>query len=211
MTKTPVIILGSGGHAKVLIDILQIQNIEITGICSPDMTFIQNVDNGIHVLSSDADIFEHQPDKVLLVNGLGSVKSTAKREEIFKMFKSKGYTFATVVHPSAIISQNARLLEGAQIMAGAIIQTDSVIGVNSIVSTKASVDHDCKIGNHVHVAPGATLSGGITVDDGVHIGTGATIIQGIHIGRNSLVAAGAVVTKEVREFSVVRGIPAKEL
>ncbi|WP_419875556.1 acetyltransferase [Candidatus Pristimantibacillus sp. PTI5] len=193
-----------------MIDTLHIQSIEIIGICAPDVSFIQNVDGGIQVLSNDADIFKYEPDKVLLVNGLGSVKSTAKREEIYKKFKRKGYTFANVVHPSAIISQGARLLEGAQIMAGAIIQTDSVIGVNSIVNTKVSVDHDCKIGDHVHIAPGATLSGGITVADGVHIGTGATIIQGIHIGRSSLVAAGAVVTKEVREFSVVLGVPARD-
>ena len=96
-------------------------------------------------------------------------------------------------------------------MAGVVIQPGSRIGKNSIVNTKASVDHDCIIGDHVHISPGVTLSGGVTVGSTVHIGSGATIIQGMRIGDNCLVAAGAVVISPLLDSVTVAGVPAKEI
>ncbi|WP_061214979.1 DapH/DapD/GlmU-related protein [Syntrophomonas wolfei] len=94
-------------------------------------------------------------------------------------------------------------------MAGAVIQALVTIGVNTIINTRASVDHECLIGDHVHIAPGTTISGGVKIGDNVLIGAGATIIQGIHIGASSIVGAGAAVTKDVREGVIVMGIPAR--
>jgi UDP-perosamine 4-acetyltransferase len=95
-------------------------------------------------------------------------------------------------------------------MAGAVIQSGSRIGINSIINTRASVDHDCVIGNHVHISPGVTLSGGVEIGTCSHIGTGSTVIQGIVIGNSCLAAAGAVVTKDVIAGVKVRGVPARE-
>ena len=82
-------------------------------------------------------------------------------------------------------------------MAGCVIQTGTNIGANSIVNTRASIDHDCTIGETVHIAPGVTLSGNVRVGDRTHIGTGAVVIQGIAIDADSLVAAGAVVYRDL--------------
>lgn len=207
----PVIILGGGGHAKVLIDTLLSRSIEIIGITVPDIPQKEEYIQNIKVIGNDVEIFNYQSDKVLLVNGLGTVKSTDNRMGLFNKFKNKGYSFTKVIHPSVIIGLDVQLAEGVQVMAGAIIQTGSIVGMNSIVNTRSSIDHDCIIGKHVHIAPGVTLSGGIYVEDGVHIGTGASIIQGVKIGRNSLIAAGAVVTKDVRDGSTVAGVPAREV
>jgi acetyltransferase-like isoleucine patch superfamily enzyme len=84
------------------------------------------------------------------------------------------------------------------------------VGHNSIINTRASVDHDCVIGAHVHLAPGVTLSGGVTVGEGTHIGTGAVVIQGMTIGPRAIVGAGAVVVADVPAGAVVLGVPARE-
>lgn len=191
MTK-PAIILGAGGHAKVLIDAMLLCGMEISGLCDPVLTKGGSGPFGIEVLGGDEVLQKTPPAEVILVNGIGSVTSTENRNAIFNRFKSKGFEFATVIHPSAIIAQDAALGEGVQIMAGAVVQAGAVIGANSIVNTKASVDHDCILGECVHVAPGATLSGGVRVGDKTHIGTGASIIQGLSIGEGCLVGAGSI-------------------
>jgi UDP-perosamine 4-acetyltransferase len=208
MTK-PVIIVGAGGHARVLISTLKALRREMIGILRPDEAMIGQTIDGISVLGNDDRIREYAPDAVELANGIGSISSTQKRHAIYETFKKNGYSFATIVHPAAVLADNVKLGEGAQIMAGAIVQTGCVIGENAIVNTGAIVDHDCIISGHVHVAPGAVLSGGVRVDAMSHIGTAATVIQGISIGSNSLIGAGAVVIRDVPSGRRVFGNPAK--
>lgn len=206
----PVIVIGAGGHAKVLIDSLLRSSATIRGIVDPAPELKGKELLDVAILGGDEIIDAYRPTEILLVNGLGSVGIPAKRREIYDTFKDKGYSFASVVHPSAIIAMDVVISEGAQIMAGAIIQAGSRIGCNAIINTRASVDHDCSIGDHVHIAPGVTLSGGVTIGGGSHVGTGATLIQGVSIGRSCLVAAGAVVIKNIVDGGMVRGIPARE-
>jgi len=206
----PVIIIGGGGHAKVLIDALLASPVQILGF-TDSKAGNENILPGIRLLGNDDLILQYQSDIILLVNGLGSVKSTYKRQEIFEYFKNRGYSFATVIHPASVISRHVEISEGAQIMAGAIIQPGSRIGKNTIVNTKVSVDHDCSIGDHVHLAPGVTLSGMVKIGSGTHIGTGATVIQGIKIGPNSLIGAGALVLKDLPAGSHAIGVPAKAM
>ena len=133
------------------------------------------------------------------------------RRKLFESFKAKGYFFASVQHPSAIVSKGAFLLEGVQIMAGAILQIGCTVGDNSIINTKASVDHDTVIGSHVHIAPGVTLCGNVRIENCVHIGSGATIIQNIQICQDSTVGAGSLVIRNISANSLVFGVPAKEV
>lgn len=205
----PVIVLGAGGHAKVLVEALLASSAVIAGIVDPDPSLTNTAVLGVPVLGTDNVIDEFPPSEVQLVNGLGSIGSPVRRQRLYEDFERKGYRFATVVHPSAIIASDVEVDVGAQIMAGAVIQPGSRIGRNVIVNTRASVDHDCVVGAHVHIAPGVTLSGGITIGDSTHIGTGATVIQGIHIGKGSIIGAGALVTKEVPPGVTVVGVPAR--
>ncbi|TDF93490.1 acetyltransferase [Paenibacillus piri] len=207
----PILVIGGGGHARVLIDGMLLQGRTIIGYTEMDTGAKREAILGVPFVGGDDCIHRYSPHELLLVNGIGSIGSPERRRKIFESFKSKGYSFYSFVHPSAILAPTAQLGEGVQIMAGAIVQTGSSIGDNTILNTKASVDHDCNIGNHVHLAPGTTLSGSVHVEDGVHIGTGATVIQQIHIYKNSIIGAGSVVVKDVMAGRTVYGVPAKEV
>jgi len=205
----PVIVLGGGGHARVLIDALRSRAVSILGIVEADPRRHGQMLLDIPIIGGDNMVLEMATDSLRLVNGIGSVGVSAARRRLYEEFRARGYRFATVVHISAIVAPDVVLAEGAQIMAGSVVQTGCHIGENAIINTRAAVDHDCEIGNHVHVSPGATLCGNVVVGEGSHIGAGATVIQGIQIGRNSLVAAGAVVIHDVPDGVTVAGVPAR--
>ncbi|BCJ87882.1 acetyltransferase [Effusibacillus dendaii] len=208
--KFPIIVLGGGGHARVLIDTLLELKLPLLGFTVPNPE-LSNALLGVPCIGTDDAVTNYLPSAVELVNGLGSVGVPNQRKRLFQQLKEKGYHFSSVIHPAAVIGREVELSEGIQIMAGAIVQTGSSIGNNTIVNTRASVDHDCVIGDHVHLAPGVTLSGGVKVGAEVHIGTGATVIQGVRIGANSIIGAGALVLKDVPEGATVFGVPAKEV
>ncbi|OQW71594.1 MAG: sugar acetyltransferase [Proteobacteria bacterium ST_bin11] len=199
----PVILLGSGGHAKVLLNILRRCDFEIIGVTDPART------NGEHwlgckILGDDLAVHAFSYKEVLLVNGLGSLpRDGGLRRKVFDRFTALGYQFLTVMDPSALVADQAGLAPGVQVMAGALIQLGAIIAENCIINSGAIVEHDCRIGRHVHIAPGAIMSGGVELGDDVHIGTGAILIQGIRIGNGSVIGAGSVVTQDVGEKKIV--------
>lgn len=192
-----VVVVGAGGHGRVLIDALLSCGTPILGLCDPGLDPASPGPFGLPVLGGDDVLPSLSRSEIQLVNGIGSVRNLSARAGLFERLKAGGFSFASVIHPSAIVSRSARLGEGVQIMAGTVVQCDSVIGDNSILNTRSAVDHDCRIGHSVHIAPGCTLSGGVTVGDHSHIGTGAVIIQGITIGQSCLIAAGTTVYRSL--------------
>lgn len=204
----PLILIGNGGHAKVLIDILRINEQEIIGFTDPNG---DHLDSDLKYLGDDNAVYRWKPSDVLLVNAIGSIGIPTNRKLLYEKFHAKGYRFASVIHPSAIIASDCKLGEGVQIMAGAVLQSGSCIGNNVIINTKASIDHDTVVGQHVHIAVGSTIAGGVRIGDCAFIGAGSTIIQNIDIGANSIVAAGAVVIRDVKESTTVMGVPAREV
>lgn len=208
MSKKPVIIIGNGGHAKVLMDILHTLDRKIIGFTAPE----EEINCfGIPYIGKDTRVFTFQPDQIELVNAIGSISSTAHRKSIFDIFRSKNYTFATLKHPGSIIAASAEIGEGVQIMAGAIIQPFAKVDDNTIINTSASIDHDCHIGKHCHVSPGVVLSGNVLVEEGTHIGMGTKIIQNIKIGKNVLIGAGSLILRDIPNNKKVFGTPAKEV
>jgi len=205
----PVIIVGAGGHARVLIDTLVKNSIPILGLTDNKPEQVGRKVLGLTVIGSDDEILQYSPESVHLVNGLGAIKSTNRRRSLYEKFKEMGYTFASVVHPSTVLARDVHLAEGVQIMAGVIIQTSSSIGENSIINTGATVDHDCVIGAHVHLAIGVTISGGVFIGQGTFVGASATVIQNISIGENVTIAAGAVVIDNIPSRMTAMGVPAQ--
>ena len=204
----PVIILGGGGHARVLAESLLRTGHEILGFTDPYSK--AQLFDGVPHLGSDEAVLEHQPDESLLVNGLGSVGDTSARRKLFSSFTEKNYRFAGVTHPGAIVSHlDVETGQGCQILAGAVINPGTRLGDNVIVNTGAVVEHDCLIGNHVHISPGAVVCGGCSIGADVHIGAGAVIIQGMIIGHGTIVAAGSVVIENVEPLTLVAGVPGK--
>lgn len=204
----PIIIIGNGGHASVLVETLIAQQREIKGYTAP-----QEEENGFNLsyLGTDDIITGYDPNEVALVLGLGTIEVSAYRKSIFEYFVAKGYTFANVIHPTAMVASSVKIGHGIQIMAGAILQTNSAIADNSIINTGSVIDHDSLIGHHVHVAPGSTLSGGVKIGNGCHIGIGTSIIQGITIGNETVIGAGSVVVKNIGDRKTAYGVPAKEV
>lgn len=205
----PLIIIGSGGHSRVLIDGLQMLGRTILFCTDVDSSRKGETLLGVPVKGDDQLIAEFAQSKVQLVNGIGSIGKPSLRKTIFENWTGNGYEFAGIVHPSAIVSPTAMIEQGAQIMAGAIIQSGAVIGRNSIVNTGASIDHDCHIGPHTHIAPRVTLSGSVRVGGCTHIGTSASVIQCISIGTRCIVGAGATVLNDLSDDTVAFGTPAK--
>ena len=206
MSKKKIIIIGGGGHARVLKEILDIPGqFEIIGF-----TDLEPKDNkGIKYLGKDKVVEKYSLKDVLLVNGIGSVELPTKRQEIYERFKMLGYGFCSVIHPKAIVSSGVNLAEGVQIMAGVVINTGVSLSENVIVNTSVTIDHDCSIGAHTHIAPGVTRSGGVVIGKGCHIGTGVVVIQGIKIGEHTVVGAGSLVVENISSKVTAFGVPAK--
>lgn len=215
MTSKPkLLVLGAGGHAKVLLDAFFAGQRHLDWalvILTPESYLHGSRLLGVPIVGDD-DCIDAQvrAGATHFVVGVGSIKSNALRTRLYAFGMQNELKPLTVIHPKAICSPLAILGAGAQVMAGAIINADAVIGNNVIINTGAIVEHDCQIGDHVHIAPGVRLSGGVTVETGAHIGTGACIRQGVRIGTQAVVGMGAVVVNDVLPNTVVMGVPAKQ-
>ncbi|AZQ11112.1 acetyltransferase [Shewanella khirikhana] len=199
----PIVLIGGGGHASVLADILIGQGREILAIICPDDISSKVVFAGIPHFTEDVDVERFNKTEVFLVNGIGSLPGSNLRFKVHMSFKRLGYTFMTVVSSNAIVSEFAVLAEGVQVMPGCIVNTNVTVGEATILNSGSIIEHDCKIGKHNHVAPGVVLSGSVITEDFVHIGTGAQVIQGIQIREHALVGAGATVTKNLESNKIL--------
>lgn len=198
MSNKPVLVLGAGGHASVLVEILLAQDYEVVGVVSPIIDCEREIFKKFTRYEDDSIVQDFSSSDVLLVNGVGSLpNSYTSRAKITEKFSKMGYRFASLVSDKAVVSSFAIIEEGVQVMAGAILQAGVKIDPYTIVNTGAIVDHDCKIGMNNHIAPGVTLSGNVITGSNVHVGTAATVIQNITLGDNVVVGAGAVVTKSI--------------
>lgn len=204
----PVVVIGAGGHARVVISTLRTMQRSVlgcTGLAAPE------IDPGVPFLGSDESLASEGPDRIQLANGLGSVRHVSHRRTVFEELRLSGFSFVNVIHGAAIVAEGVVIGEGVQVMVGAIIQPGCRISDNVLINTGAIVDHDCRIGAHSHVATGARLAGGVNVEQNVHIGAGAIVIQGCKIGHGAIVGAGAVVIRDVGANEVVVGVPARAI
>ncbi|WP_235040391.1 acetyltransferase [Vreelandella profundi] len=133
------------------------------------------------------------------------------RLEKVRQLKTLNAPLATLVHPAAVVSNTVLLGAGSVVFAGAVIQIDSQLGEACIVNTRASVDHDCSLSDGVHICPGATLAGGVTVAEASWVGIGACIKQLVNIGSNATIGGGAAVIRDVPCGQTVIGVPARSL
>lgn len=202
-----IYIIGAGGHGRVVFESISQQSVfNVKAFLEIDEMQVNTVIHNVRVMHENQ--IKHD-ESIMLANGIGSIGLPTIRKKQFDTWKKKGFDFISVIHPTAYYSRDVELKEGVQLLARSTVMTGSVIGCNTIINTAASIDHDCMIGDHVHIAPGVVISGGVRVGNHCHIGTGAKIIQGITIGNNVLIAAGAVVINDVPDNVVVAGVPAK--
>ena len=194
-----LIIIGASGHGKVVADIAKKNG--YTDIVFLDDGGKVSECGGFPVIGKT----ENVPDGDLFV-AIGNA-------EIRKRFMeaNQGRTFPVLIHPSAVIADDVIIGEGSVIMAGAVINPGTKIGRGVIVNTSSSVDHDCIIGDFVHIAVGAHLCGTVNVGEKTWIGTGVTVINNISIFNDCMIGAGAVIVKDIKEQGTYVGVPARFL
>jgi UDP-perosamine 4-acetyltransferase len=209
----PVVGLGAGGHAKVVVEILSSASAwEVVGLLDTNRQRHGTLVLGVPVLGADdcLPILYARGLRHFFV-GLGSAGKSEARARLYALGQGAGFEAVVAVHPRAVVSPHARLGAGCVVCAAAVVNPEASVGVNCIINTAAIVEHDVRLGNHVHVGPGACLAGGALVGDGSHIGAAASVKQGLRIGSGSVVGMGAVVLRDVPDRAVVVGVPARML
>ncbi len=211
MSKLPIVLLGGGGHGKVVLDLLlRLPGYEVLGYLDP-----KDRGNllGYPWLGDESKLsaFLREHSGLCGAIGLGKVDSSSKRRLAFEKWRQTGLVFPALVAPGAYVSAAAKIFEGAVVMEGAIVQPGAQVGAGAIVNTRAAVDHDCWIGENVHLAPGSVLSGEVQVGRDSMIGVGAVVREGVRITEGCLVGAGAVVVDRelCNKPGVYLGTPAR--
>jgi sugar O-acyltransferase (sialic acid O-acetyltransferase NeuD family) len=204
-----ILILGAGGHAQVVADILlracEADHVAVPiGYLDDDSKVRRETLLGLPVLGRIADIRDIAHDAVVVAIG-----ENRTRKQLFDSMRQLGECIAVVRHPGAVIAPDVKLGAGTVICPGVIVNTGSVIGENVILNTGCTVDHHNHIADHVHVAPGAHLGGEVFIDEGALVGIGAAVMPGLRVGAWSIVGAGSLIHREVPHDTTVFGVPAR--
>ena len=206
--KEKLVVFGAGGHAKVVIDIIEQQGIhEIAGVLDDDPRHRGNALFGYPVLGTRADLPALLSAQ--LRHAIVTIGDNASRAAVAAHLAEQGWRFASAIHPKASIGRGVEIGPGSVVMAGCVLNADAHLGAQVIVNSGATVDHDCRIEDAVHIAPGCHLCGGVKVGAGSLLGAGSTVTPGVSIGRKAIIGAGSTVIRDVADEARVSGSPAR--
>jgi sugar O-acyltransferase (sialic acid O-acetyltransferase NeuD family) len=194
-----IYLYGAGGHAKVVIEILEQQKKVISGLIDADPAIKRLFDYPVFQIIP-YDLLDNEFKMIICVGNNENRKKLADKN-------LSGYE--TAIHPSANISLRSSIGEGTVVMPSVSVNCSTRIGNHVILNTNCSVDHDCILEDYVHVSPNVALAGNVRVGEGTHIGIGSSVISGIKIGKWTTIGAGAVIIANVPDYAVVVGNPGK--
>lgn len=203
-----LIVLGAGGHAKVVGDVALETYLKPNLLFFDDHSHNDKSKSGLPVAGPIADAFLdcHRWSQFFVAIGDNSI-----RERYFQQLIAKGRSVIMLLSEAAYLSPSAEIGVGSIVMPRAVLNASACIGANVIVNTGAIVEHDCSVGAHSHLAPGSVLTGGSRIGSFTTIGAGAVVCPGVLVGDGVLVGAGAVATKDILEPGSYYGVPAKRL
>lgn len=207
--STRVLILGAGGHAWVVADILfrmheAGHDVVPVGYLDDNIQLADQSFLGLPVMGVISSLHDQAHDAVVIAIGHNQT-----RQRLFSALQALGEQFVVARHPRSVIAPDVHIGTGSAICAGAIVNPGSVVGANVILNTGCTVDHHNIIGDHVHVAPGVHLGGEVAIGEGTLVGIGSTVIPQHTIGVWSVVGAGSLVSKNIPEWSTAVGVPAR--
>ena len=203
MKKNFLIIIGAGGHGRVVSDIAKLNGYE-------KIAFLDDNANSnciCNVIGKIDDYVEYINDADFFV----AIGNSKVRSELFYRIKEGKGNIVSLIHPAATISDSVSIGQGVVVMAGAVVNNSAVIKDGVIINTCSSVDHDCVLGEFVHVAVGANVAGTVKIGGHSWIGAGATIINNINICDNCMIGAGTVAIKNIEESGTYVGSPARKV
>ncbi len=200
-----IVVWGAGGHAKVVAEVLRLNGVKIAGFVDDENPVRRGREFcGAKIFTSAEQCMAGGIRQIFIAIG-----DNAARQQKARLARARGLRLiSAAVHPRAIVAPDVTLGAGTIVMAGAVINAGSTVGENVIINTLAGIDHDCAIGNGVHISPGVRMAGKVKVGALAWIGIGASIIDDITIGERALVGAGAVIIRNVLPRAVVVGVPA---
>lgn len=205
-----LLILGGGGHAKVAADVAlaqkKYQSLIFVDDQYPQLTNVLGFPV-VGALTQLADIVRKEQINEIFV----AIGNNKKRMELFDHAESLGLTIANLIHPSAVVSQFAKLGRGILVMPNAVINCSAHIGNVAIINTAAIIEHDCALADGVHISPNAALAGKVHIGQCSWVGIGSCVKEQISIGQHVVVGAGSVVIKDIQDNQTVVGVPAKPI
>lgn len=197
MKMKPVVILGAGGHGRVVAEALRSSGREVAAFLDRERERWGSELDGTRVAGGDDKLADYPAARFDCAVGVGGLKDTRRRRAVHEFAASRGAALPPVVAASALVSPSARLGAGAQVLTHAVVHPGASVGEGAVVNTAAVVEHDCVVGAHGFVGPGAILCGGASLGEGAFVGAGAVVLPGVSVGAGALVAAGAVVRADV--------------
>ncbi|TKH00645.1 acetyltransferase [Peribacillus simplex] len=202
----PIVVIGEGGHGKVIQDIISIGKVYKV-IAILDDKYTETIESN-SILFGPV-VYAKEIIKNMKVEFIIAIGNNDIRKSIADSLTEAGVKFAVVIHPAASVSPTVHIDEGTVVMAGSVINADVTIGRHAIINSGAIVEHDNRIGNYVHISPGVILTGNVEIGEGSHIGAGATVIPGKKIGDWSIIGASATVIDNIPNGVTALGLPAK--
>ncbi len=192
-----IAIYGASGHGKVVAEIARLNGYA-------EIIYVDDGDN--QYISFEE--FLQQNLQVSVAFGIGINHVRAK---LYQKCIDSHLNIATLIHPSAVISDSATIEEGTVAMAGVVVNPDTKIGKCCILNTSSVIEHDSVIGDFVHISPLVACAGDVKIGDYTHVGIGSSVIQGIAIGSNSIIGAGSVIVKNIEKQILAYGNPCKSI
>jgi len=207
----PVLILGCGGHGRVVLDILlNAGGWDVVGFVDSNPAMHGRRVDGVRVLGSPQDLPGIRKEHGVTC-AVVAVGDNGARRALADQLDALDFELINAVHPSANVSRSASLGRNIVVAAGALVCAHCQIGDSVILNTGCIIDHESLIGTATHVCPGAKIAGRVTIESGAFIGIGATVIQSTRVGYEAVVGAGAVVIHDVAPMATVVGVPAHEI
>ena len=206
-----IVIIGGRGNGTVVASTIEDcrkagQNIECVGFLNDNETAI----NGYTVLGNiSKQTIESLPNHFKFIFAMSNIKQAVERYQMLQMLDIARERYATLIHPTAVVSHKAKLGYGVVLMPLTLVSPDVTLGDHTQLYAQSFVGHDTTVGEMVFVANNASIGGRITIDKGAHIGSNSSIVERLNIGEFSVVGLGAVVLKNVGAFEKAVGNPAR--